>query len=109
MIRDLKNGVRVVELGLGTSFVSIVHSDGDEEAGMICFSNTPIVDGKLQGDEVLIHVANANGVFSYFQAIVDMLSTWKLDGTDEQVIVVKNQLEVLQGTLREKRAETATK
>lgn len=85
MIRDLENGVRLVELGLGTTQISQVLVDGNTMSSGICFGNKVPINGQLQGDEVIVSVANFQGAVSYIKAVVELLKTWEIEGLEKQI------------------------
>jgi hypothetical protein len=84
VIKVLDNGVKVVELGKGTTFISQVLVDGDTISSGICFSNQ-VNDGKFKGDEVIIEITNVEGVVSYIKALVDLLKTWEMEELKDQI------------------------
>lgn len=93
MVKDFENGVRVVELGFGTTKISQLKQSDEDVADVICFSNEVPIDGKLKGDEVLIHIASFKGAVSYVKAVIDLLKTWKIEGVEEQFKDLEDVLE----------------
>ena len=76
MIRQLENGVRVVELGKGTTFVSqVLISDNNLSSG-IAFTNKND-DGTIGEESVIIEITNEEGVNSYINAIFDLIQSWE--------------------------------
>lgn len=83
MIKQLDKGVRMIELGQGTTFVSqLLASDNDTSSG-IAFSNN--TDGTIGENGVIIEITNYKGVCSYIKAIVGLLESWNLEGTEESL------------------------
>jgi hypothetical protein len=85
VIKVLDNGVKVVELGKGTTFISQVFVDGDTISSGICFSNQVPNNGELKGDEVIIEITNMKGAVSYIKALVDLLKTWEIEELKDQI------------------------
>ena len=74
MIRTLENGIKVIELGLGTTQISqVVHKNEKESLG-ICFSNTIPSDG-ITGEEIIIEIHGQKGVNAYLIPLIEFLKT----------------------------------
>ena len=83
MVTEFENGVRLIELGQGTTFISqaitTVNNENNVSSG-IAFSNSP---NTLTKDGVIIEITDMKGVMSYIRAICGLLETWNIDGTQE--------------------------
>ena len=84
MIEDFKNGVRKVTLGEGTTYISQVLVDGDTMSSGICFSSKMPINKEFTGDEVIIEIVNFQGAMSYIKAIIELLKSWNIKGTEDK-------------------------
>ena len=75
--------------------ISQIVNKGETESLGICFSNNVTEDNKLDGNVVIINIVNMKGVLSYFKAIADMLATWKFEGVEKELDLLRNSLEEL--------------
>ena len=83
MITEFESGVRLVELGRGTTFISqaIVTEDNENNISSgIAFSNSPT---GIDDNSVIIEITDMKGVMSYVRAICGLLETWNIEGTQE--------------------------
>jgi len=84
VIEDFKNGVRKVTLGEGTTYISQVLVDGDTMSSGICFSSKMPINKEFTGDEVIIEIVNFQGAMSYIKAIIELLKSWNIKGTEDK-------------------------
>ena len=84
MIEEFENGVKIVTLGEGTTYISQIFVDGDDVSSGILFSNQPPLNKEFIGNEVIIEITNFKGAISYIKAILGVLESWKIDGLDEE-------------------------
>lgn len=90
MLKELENGVRIIELGQGTTFISqaIVNDDNDEGISSgIVFSNSPT---GMDNNSVIIEITDMKGVMSYVRSICGLLETWNIDGTQEALRLLQD-------------------
>lgn len=98
MIEIIEDGVRKVTLGEGTTYISQCIPKGTAESSGILFSNKPPLPEEsfsFQGDEVIIEIYNVQGALSYMKALVGLLGTWKIEGTEEQLKDLRETLDIL--------------
>jgi len=83
--------IQVIELGLGTTYISQVTVSKDTQSSGIAFSNHN--DGKIHGDEIIIEITNGKGVALYIRSILDLIKTWDIEGTEEPIAEIMKALE----------------
>ena len=97
LIKILDNGIRIITLGEGTTYIGQCINKKTNESDGILFSNTAILPknkiDELSGEEVAIEITNFQGAMSYIKAITDLLITWKIDGLKEKLEDLNNILE----------------
>lgn len=100
MIRELSNGIKVVELGLGTTQVSqVIYKDYTASSG-ICFSNQVPIKGELTGEEIIIEINGFKGVLAYIIPIFELIESWDIC-SKEDTKIVKDTIESFKLKMKE--------
>jgi hypothetical protein len=95
LIKQWENGVRVIELGKGTTFIGQVFVDGGEASSGLYFTNEKNFNGRYKGEEVIIEMTNFKGVLSYMRGAINLLQTWEVEGVQDQLDEMAKQIEGL--------------
>ena len=99
MIRTLDNGIKIIELGLGTTNISQVVPKGETVSSGICFSNNnnnnnPSIEG-LSGEEIIIEINGYKGILAYLMPIVELIESYACEDDN-----IKNVLKELQESIK---------
>jgi len=96
MIRQLDNGVKVIELGRGTTYISQILVGGDKTSSGICFGNNPnISEEGMNGDEVIIEITDIKGAVSYVKSLITLIETWNSEDTSPYIQELKKAINTI--------------
>lgn len=94
-IHEMKNGIRVVTLGEGTTNLSLVYVEDSPYASGILMAPLEFT-GEYTGKEVVMQITNAAGIASLMRQVMGLVGTWTITGDDSQAIeTAKMELEAL--------------
>ena len=79
MITELKNGIKIIELGQGTTFISQAIVEDNISSGIV-YSNS---SSGMDNNSIIIEITDMKGVMSYIKSICGLLETWNIEGTQE--------------------------
>ncbi len=85
MIRQWENGVRIVTLGEGTTWTSVVLLEGDPKGIGISFASGnfgaegAVGQADVPSDTVIVEIRDTKGAASYLRALTELFRTWAGD------------------------------